>query len=125
MIQRWNVSVALTLLALLCAPAGLRAQSGTGTIQGTLEDATSAAIPSASVQALNQAPGVVIDTATNAADFYAIKGLFAGTYTVTFSAPGMKRSESTVTLQNSQVLVFNRQLAVGDMAEKVTVTGET
>ena len=34
---------------------------------------------------------------------------------MTFSAPGMKRSESTVTLQNGQVLVFNRQLTVGEV----------
>ena len=46
-------------------------------------------------------------------------------YTVTFSAPGMKKSESSVTLQNGQVLVFNRQLTVGEVTEKVTVTGET
>src|SRR5205085_11313918 len=116
---------AVALLSFACAPAYLLAQSGTGNIQGTIEDASAAAIPTAFVQALNQATGVTIDTTTNAAGFYAIKGLFAGTYTVTFSAPGMKKSESTVTLQNSQVLVFNGQLTVGEMTEKVTVSGET
>ncbi|MBI4909089.1 MAG: carboxypeptidase regulatory-like domain-containing protein [Acidobacteria bacterium] len=126
MIQRWNIAVILAaLLAVLCAPAHLLAQSGAGTIQGTVQDATSAAIPGATIQALNQATGVAIDTTSNAGGFYAIKGLFAGTYTVTFSAPGMKKSESTVTLQNGQVLVFNRQLTVGEVSEKVTVTGET
>src|SRR6516162_2784967 len=126
MTQRWNFAVILAaLLAVLCAPPHLLAQSGAGTIQGTVEDATSAAIPGATVQALNQATGVVIDTTSNAAGFYAIKGLFAGTYTVTFGAPGMKKSESAVTLQNSQVLVLNPQLTLGEMTEKVTVTGET
>src|SRR5215510_8087687 len=99
MIQRWNNAVALAaLLAVLCAPAHLLAQSGAGTIQGTVEDASSAAIPGASIQALNQATGVVIDTTSNAAGFYAIKGLFAGAYTVTFSAPGMRKFESSLTL---------------------------
>jgi len=126
MTQRWNFAVILAaLLAVLCAPPHLLAQSGAGTIQGTVEDATSAAIPGATVQALNQATGVVIDTTSNAAGFYAIKGLFAGTYTVTFGAPGMKKSESAVTLQNSQVLVLNPQLTLGEMTEKVTVIGET
>lgn len=126
MIQRLNFAVALAaLLAVLCAPAHLLAQSGAGTIQGTVQDATSAAIPGASIQALNRATGVAIETMSNAAGFYAIKGLTAGAYTVTVSAPGMKKSESTVTLQNGQVLVVDRQLTVGDMAEKVTVTGET
>ena len=108
MIQRLKFAVAqAALLAVLCPPAHLLAQSGAGTIQGTVEDATSAAIPGAAVQALNQATGVAIETTSNAAGFYALKGLFAGTYKVTFSAPGMKKSESTVTLQNGQVLVFN------------------
>src|SRR4029077_9417870 len=126
MIQRLKFAMALAaLLAVLCPPAHLLAQSGAGSIQGTVEDATSAAISGAAVRALNQATGVAIETTSNAAGFYALKGLFAGTYTVTFSAPGMKKSESTVTLQNSQVLVFNGQLTVGEMTEKVTVSGET
>ena len=126
MIQRWNIAVALAaLVALLCAPPRLLAQSGAGTIQGTVQDATSSAIPSASIQALNQATGVVIETTSNAAGFYAIKGLTAGTYKVSFSAPGMKTSENNVTLQNGQVLVLNRQLTIGEVSEKVTVSGET
>jgi hypothetical protein len=126
MIHRRNIVVAFaTLTAALSAPARLSAQSGAGTIQGTVQDATTAAIPGATVQALNQATGVLIETTSNAAGFYAIKGLFAGTYTVTFAAPGMKKSESVVTLQNGQVLVFNRQLTLGEVSEKVTVSGET
>ncbi len=126
MIQRWNMVAALAALtAVLITPADLLAQSGAGTIQGTIQDATAAAIPGTAVQALNQATGVVIDTTTNAAGFYAIKGLFAGTYRVTFSAPGMKKSENTITLANSQVLILNRQLTLGEITEKVTVSGET
>src|SRR5436305_2535432 len=37
----------------------------------------------------------------------------------------MKKSESSVTLQNGQVLVLDRQLMVGEIKEKVTVAGET
>ena len=68
MIQRWNIAMALAaLLAVLCPPPHLLAQSGAGTIQGTVQDATSAAIPSAAVKALNQATGVAIETTSNAA----------------------------------------------------------
>ncbi|MEZ5398410.1 MAG: carboxypeptidase-like regulatory domain-containing protein [Bryobacteraceae bacterium] len=114
--------------ALLLAAASTtlgHAQSGAGTIQGTVQDATNAAIPSCSVHALNEATGVATETASNENGFYALKGLFAGTYKVTFSSPGMKKSESTITLQNGQVLVFNAQLTVGEVSEKVTVSGET
>lgn len=121
--QRWNVVVAI--LALLCAPFYLSAQSGAGTIQGTVQDATSAAIPGAAVQALNIATGVSIETTSNEGGFFALKGLLSGSYRLTVSAAGMKKSESTITLQNGQVLVFNPQLAVGEISEKVTVSGET
>ncbi len=112
-------------LLLLTASAALWAQSGAGTIQGTVQDASSAAIPNSSVQALNQATGVSIETTSNESGFYALKGLFAGTYKVTVSASGMKKSESVITLQNGQVLVFHPQLTVGDVTESVTVSGET
>lgn len=120
-----RIRLAGTTLAFLLAATELWAQSGVATIQGTVQDSLSAAIPGATVQALNQATGVSIETTTNSEGFYAIKGLFAGTYTVTVSAAGMKKSENTITLQSGQVLVSNRQLAIGDISEKVTVVGET
>ena len=112
-------------LLVLTSSAALLAQSGAGTIQGTVQDATSAAIPGCIVQALNRATGVSVQTISNASGFFALKGLVAATYRVTFSAAGMKKSESAITLQNGQVLVFNPELAVGEVSEKVTVSGET
>jgi hypothetical protein len=116
---------AFVVLAFLALSAVLFAQSGAGTIQGTVQDASSAAVPGCAVRVANQATGVVIDTTSNASGFYAIPGLFAGTYKLTFSSPGLKTYEAVVTLQNAQVLVLNPQLSVGDVAETVTVTGET
>ena len=90
-----------------------------------MQDATSAALPGARVKALNRATGVSVETTANESGFYALKGLFAGTYTVTYGAAGMKTSESVITLQNGQVLVFNAQLTVGEVNEKISVSGET
>ncbi len=123
MTEHWKLKVVLALA--LCAPWPMGAQSGAGTIQGTIQDATSASIPGATVQALNTATGVSVDTATNDGGFFALKGLLAGSYRLTISAPGMKKLESALTLQNGQVLVFNRQLTVGEVSEKVTVNAET
>jgi hypothetical protein len=126
MIQRLNIAVALAaLLAVLCTAPHLSAQSGAGTIQGTVQDSTSAAIPEAKIEALNTATGVAVDTTSNSAGFYAIKGLTAGTFKVIVTAAGMKKSESTITLQNGQVLVFNPQMSLGQVTETVTVAGET
>ncbi len=112
-------------LMLLAGTVALWAQSGAGSIQGNVQDATSAALPGARVKALNQATGVSAETTANESGFYALKGLFAGTYTVTYGAAGMKTSESLITLQNGQVLVFNTQLTVGEVSEKISVSGET
>ena len=113
------------MAASLLLPAGLLAQSGAGSIQGTVQDASSAAIPGCSVHVVNQATGVTNDTTSNASGFYAVPGLFAGNYTVTFSAAGMKKYQTVVALQDAQVAVLNPKLTVGDVTEQVTVTGET
>lgn len=115
----------VVVLAALAIPASLLAQSGAGRIEGTVQDATAASIPGCSVRAVNQATGVAVDTTSNTTGFYSIPGLFAGSYTLTFSAKGMKKYEANVTLQNAQVLILNPQLSVGDLAETVTVSGET
>ena len=113
------------LAASLLLPAGLLAQSGAGSIQGTVQDASSAAIPSCAVHVVNQATGVTNTATSNASGFYAVPGLFAGNYTVTFSAAGMKKYQTVVSLQDAQVAVLNPKLTVGDVTEQVTVSGET
>ncbi|MBY0506823.1 MAG: carboxypeptidase-like regulatory domain-containing protein [Bryobacteraceae bacterium] len=115
----------LQLFLFLLATPALLAQSGAATIQGTVQDSTDATIPGCSVEALNQATGVVTSTTAGANGFYSLRGLFAGSYRLTFAAPGMKKSEQVITLQNGQVLVLNPKLSVGDVNEKVTVSGET
>jgi Carboxypeptidase regulatory-like domain len=72
----------LTLLVLL-APGPIAAQSGAGSIQGTVEDATGAVIPGSGVQIVNVAKGTTIDSVANGSGFYSVPGLFAGEYTVT------------------------------------------
>src|SRR5436190_19795748 len=113
------------MASLLLLPAGLLGQSGAGSIQGTVQDSTLAAIPGCSVRAINQATGVTNLTTANSSGFYSLPGLFAGTYTVTFSAPGMKQYQTAVVLLDAQVAVLNPKLSVGDVTEQVTVTGES
>ena len=113
------------LAASLLLPAGLLAQSGAGSIQGTVQDASSAAIPSCAVHIVNQATGVTNTATSNASGFYAVPGLFAGSYTVTFTAAGMKKYQTVVSLLDAQVAVLSPKLTVGEVTEQVTVSGET
>src|SRR5580658_5147261 len=108
----------------LLLPSGLLAQSGAGSIQGTVQDATGAAIVGCSVHVVNQSTAVGNDTTSNNSGFYSVPGLFAGNYTVTFSAAGMKKYQTLVALQDAQVAVLNPKLTVGDVAEQVTVAGD-
>ena len=113
------------LAASLFLPAGLLAQSGAGSIQGTVQDASSAPIPGCAVHVVNTNTGVAVDTTSNSSGFYAAPGLFAGNYTVTFTAPGMKKYQATVALQDAQNAVLSPKLTVGDVAEQITVSGDS
>ena len=115
----------LALLAVLfILPAALLAQSGAGSIQGTVQDSTGAALPGCTIQVLNQSTGVTLKSTSNNVGAYAVLGVFAGDYTVTFSAPGMKKYQTTVALQDAQNAILSPKLTVGDVSEQVTVTGD-
>ncbi len=122
--QKWCASFAL-LAAALVLPATLSAQSGAASIQGTVQDSTGAAVPNTAVHVVNQATSVTNNTTANGTGFYAVPGLFAGNYTVTFSAAGMKKYVVKIELQDGKVVVLDAKLAVGDVAETVTVSSET
>ncbi len=120
-----TVSVISVLAGLLVQPVELLSQSGAGSIQGTVQDATLAAIPAAEVHVLNTKTGVTTDTKANEIGFYSVRGLFAGEYTITFSSHGMKKYETNVSLQNSQVAVLNPTLTAGDVSERITVAADS
>src|SRR5262249_37007 len=76
------------------------AQSGAGSIQGTIQDPSAAAIPGAAVRVVNQKTGVTFDTTSNSTGFYSVPGLFSGSYTITFTAKGLKTDKTELTLQD-------------------------
>ena len=69
MSPRWNnlATLALILAGSLIQPIGVRAQSGAGSIQGTIQDATSAVLPGSAVNVVNQKTGVTNNTTANSA----------------------------------------------------------
>lgn len=115
-----SAAVALAI-ALGCAAAF--AQSGAGSIEGTVTDPTGAVIPGATVQVVNRATGVQSNTKTNGTGFYRVPGLFAGTYQVTATAAGMKTFQRTVDLLVSQTAEIDFKLETGSVTQKVTVQG--
>src|SRR5262245_56929336 len=83
------------LLALLfcCAWAGAaRAQIETGTIVGTVTDASASVVPGVKVEIRSAATGVVMTVTTNEAGRYQSPPLKPDSYEVTATAQGFKTS---------------------------------
>ena len=121
--RKSSVALVALLAAALFQPTGIFAQSGAGSIQGTIQDVTAASLPGSTVNIVNDKTGVRNSTIANGIGFYSVQGLFSGSYTITFTAPGMKKYQTTFTLQDAQNAVLNPKLSVGDVAEQVTVVG--
>lgn len=115
-----SVSVAV-VLAIYCSAA--IAQSGAGSIQGTVTDSTGATVSGASVHIVNRATGVASDTKSNGDGFYQVPDLFTGDYDLTVSVPGMKTYKSSLSLLVAQTGVINPVMSAGAVSESVTVSG--
>ncbi|MGD0479090.1 MAG: carboxypeptidase-like regulatory domain-containing protein [Terracidiphilus sp.] len=124
--SRMLVASALIGLLLVIAGKGMsHAQSGAGSIQGTVTDATGAVIPAASIHVVNVATGVKTDTKSNGVGFYQVPELFTSTYSVTVTAPGMETYTTSIELLVAQNAVINPILTAGAVTQQVVVAGDT
>ncbi|MGH9629295.1 MAG: carboxypeptidase-like regulatory domain-containing protein, partial [Bryobacteraceae bacterium] len=103
----------------------LFAQSDRGTITGRVTDATAAAIPNASVVALNQATGVKYSTTANESGNFSILQLPVGQYEIAVEAPGFRRLlRKDVAVSVAQTLTLNVTLEVGQVEQVLEVVSE-
>jgi hypothetical protein len=133
LLRKWDLQV-LLLLALMAPASSCFAQSGAGSIQGTVTDKSGAAIPGASIHVVNKKTSVATDTTSTKIGFYQVPDLFAGDYTVTVSADGMSPLRTNIELLVDQHAVVNAALRPGtsvtvdvtaDNAQLVTVDNGT
>jgi hypothetical protein len=111
----------LAITALLVA-ATAWGQGSTGTITGSVADASGAAVPGATVTATNTGTGFAKKTTTGATGLYNIVELPPGMYTVAVEATGF--AKTTLTEQRLVVasnLHLDVKLEVGQLNESVTV----
>jgi hypothetical protein len=118
------LAVAVVLAMAMCCPMTL-AQSGAGSIEGTVTDSTGAVISGASVHVVNRATAVSTVTKSDHAGFYQVPDLFTGTYDITISAPGFKTYTTSIDLLVAQNAVVNPMLPMGAVTQQVTVAGNT
>lgn len=122
-IRKWNppiLAIAIVFGMATCCSSAL-AQSGAGSIQGTVTDSTGAVIPGASIHVVNEATSIAADTTSNSVGFYQVPDLFTGTYTVTFTAPGMKTYKTAIELLVAQAAVIDPAMTAGAVTEQVEV----
>ena len=111
--------LALSILLGLSQP--ILAQS-TGSIQGTVSDASGAVIPHAHVKVVNVDTKLMRVSETDGAGVYAVPSLPPGHYTMTISASGMQDvREDNVILTVGQELAINVQMKIGAQSQTVQV----
>src|SRR5262245_28876352 len=107
-------------------PLALYGQGGTGTISGSVVDASGAVAPGATVTALNEGTGFKRATAVGSAGEYSLIGLQPGVYTLTTEMQGFKRfTARNVLLEVDQNARIDVRLEVGSVTEAIEVTSQT
>src|SRR5205809_2911953 len=116
--------VLLALIAVFPGPA--RAQITSGTITGTVHDASGGAIPGASVTLTSLTQGTATDAVTNGTGDFVFPTVRADSYSVKVSLGGFKTLErpNIVVHAGDRVSLGTMSLEVGALAETVTVSGE-
>jgi hypothetical protein len=105
----------------MCCSCAL-AQSGAGSIQGTVTDATGAVIPGATIHVVQQGTNATFDTKSSSIGFYQVPSLFTGTYVVTITAPGFESYKTSIELLVAQTAVINPALTTGAVTQQVEVS---
>lgn len=117
----FRVAVAAVIAACLF---GALAFAQHGEITGRVTDPTGAMVPGASVEVRNVATGVALPILTNDAGYYSAPLLPPGEYQVSVAKPGFRPVTRTgIRLEVQQVARIDFALAVGDVAETVSVVG--
>lgn len=109
------------VLACLLFAGACFAQS-TGSIQGTVADATSAVLAGADVRVVNTNTGQKIELKSNEAGIYVAPSLQPGTYSIEAKAPGLQTTEVTnvtVTVGSTTRQDFTLQVAPGSQRMEI------
>jgi hypothetical protein len=110
---------------LLLAAGPARAQRTTGTIVGTVADASGGALPGVTVTLKGEAVVGTQTSVTNAGGFFRFAALPPGEYTLTYSLTGFRtQKRADVHVSVGATNEENATLAVGGLEEEITVTGE-
>src|SRR6266576_1141514 len=119
---RGSLAVSTLLLVLFLSVPPLQAQVDTGSILGTVTDASGAAISGAKVTLTNQGTGAALSTTTGADGVYKFTPLKIGSYKVTASFQGFQTTTQTnIEVNVGTDVVINFNLKPGSVTQTVEV----
>lgn len=124
--QRCFTSQIFTLcLCFLTALSLSLGQIATGIISGTVTDASGGVLPGVTITVRNVDTGITQSVLTDDAGRYSVAQLALGSYEVQGDLGGFKTTvRQGITLTVGREAVVNIELTVGEIAEKVVVSGE-
>ncbi len=118
-------SILITIGCLLLVAGIANAQTGRGTITGTVMDPAEAVIPGVTIKARNSETGAVFQAESSSTGKYTIGELTAGTYEISATMTGFKQFvRSGVNVLSTQSVRIDIQLEVGEISDTVTVTAD-
>ncbi len=112
MCMRFVRSWLLVAVALLAVARGATAQTTNGTLSGHVADQQGLALPGVTVNATSPSLQGVRSVVTSDNGDYAMVGLPAGEYTLSFDLSGFERVTKTVTLSPTQTLPVDAQMGI-------------
>jgi outer membrane receptor protein involved in Fe transport len=124
MSKRFAMFFLLTLLLALCSGQLFAQATATGTIQGTVTDASQAVVVGAEVTATQTGTGTARTAITNAAGYFRFELMPAGNYTVKITMKGFATVVQKLELLVGQTATANAALNPGGAKEVVEVTAQ-
>jgi hypothetical protein len=123
--MRMDARAIVLASSLVFLASGAFAQGGaTSSIAGVVKDEGGGVLPGANVVVASNATGSKFETITNQSGTYSVPSLSAGVYTITVTLPGFRTAVfSDVRVQLGVPTTLNASLAVGELAETITVSG--
>src|SRR5262252_7294106 len=117
----------LVCTLILCCSAYLTAQTtlSTGSISGTVQDPSGAAVSGAKVTITNIATGQKVELTSNSSGAYNSGPLAPGNYKIQVSAKGFNGMSSTLGVQVGNEASFNPKLQVGQESQVIDVQGSS
>src|ERR1022692_3018818 len=110
------------LLAAVLFVTGAMAQTGTGTLRGTMTDDSGGVIPAANVTLIGK--GVAKTAQTQADGSYVFQGVAPGQYTVKAVLPGFATVNKQVNITGGGNFALPIQMLVAGNKEEITVADE-